>query len=72
MMNWKGCKRKRLWPNARHYLGICLEELRKTTKDLSDDSRSPGLRLISGPPEYATEVLTTRVRRVVDLIKISA
>jgi hypothetical protein len=28
-------RRKRSWPNLRYYHGICLEELRKTKKNLS-------------------------------------
>jgi hypothetical protein len=37
----KGYGRKRLWPNLRHYSGIFLEGLKKTTKILGQDS---GLR----------------------------
>jgi hypothetical protein len=33
-LNWKGYGRKRSWPNLRCYPGICLERLRKTTKNL--------------------------------------
>jgi hypothetical protein len=40
MMNWKGRGRKRLWPKLRNYPGNCLEVLRKTTKNLSQDNRS--------------------------------
>jgi hypothetical protein len=58
-MNWKGCGRKRSCPNKRYYPGICLEELRKTMKDLSQDSRSPGRDLKPGTPEYEAGVLTT-------------
>jgi hypothetical protein len=54
-----------LWPNFRYYLGICLEGLRKTTKNLSQVSRSPGRDLNPGPPEYEAGVLTTRPRRSV-------
>jgi hypothetical protein len=57
-MNWKGC-------------GICLEGLRKTTKNLSQDSRSPGRDLNPGPPEYEAGVLTTRPRRLVVHMKDS-
>jgi hypothetical protein len=64
-MNWKGCGRKRSWPNKRHYPGIFLEGLRKSTKNLSWDSRSPGRDLNPGPPEYKAGVLTTRKRRSV-------
>jgi hypothetical protein len=42
--------------------GICLEVLRKTTKTLSQNSRSPGRDLNAGPPEYKAEMLTTRIR----------
>jgi hypothetical protein len=38
----------------RYYPVIRLEELRKTTKNLSHDSRSPGRDLNLGPPEYDT------------------
>jgi hypothetical protein len=33
-MNWKGCGRKKSWPNLRYYPGICLEGLRKN-KEIS-------------------------------------
>jgi hypothetical protein len=58
MINWKGCERKRSWPNLRHCPGICLDGLRKTTKNLGQDSRSPGPDLNLGPPEYEAGVLT--------------
>jgi hypothetical protein len=38
-MNWKRPERKRSWPGLRHYPGICLEELGKTTK--TKDTRDP-------------------------------
>jgi hypothetical protein len=38
-MNWRGCGRKRSWPNLRHYLGIYLEGLKEITKNLIHDSR---------------------------------
>jgi hypothetical protein len=40
IMNRKGCGRKKLWPNLRHYPRICLEGLRKTT-DLSQNTVLP-------------------------------
>jgi hypothetical protein len=49
MNNWAW--RKRSWPNLRCYPGICLEVLRETTKNLSQDKRSPGRVLNSRPPE---------------------
>jgi hypothetical protein len=63
-MNWKRCGIKRSWPNLRRYPGICVEGLRKTTTNLSQDSRSPGRDLNPGPPEYEG-VLTTRPGRSV-------
>jgi hypothetical protein len=59
MMNWKECGRKQQWPNLRCYLGICLEGLSKTTKNLGQDSRSPGQDLDLGHPEIKAVVLTT-------------
>lgn len=34
-MNWEECVKNRLWLNLRYDPGICLEELSKTTKNLS-------------------------------------
>jgi hypothetical protein len=56
-MNRKGCGTKQSWPNLRYYPGICLEGLRKTTKNLTQDNRSPGRDLNPGPPEYEAGVL---------------
>jgi hypothetical protein len=44
MMNLKVFGRKRSWPNFKvdYYRGICLEELRKTTKHLNQQSQSSG------------------------------
>jgi hypothetical protein len=53
MMNWKGCGRKRSWPNLRYYTGICLEGLRKTTKTC------PSRNFNTGPPECEARVLNT-------------
>jgi hypothetical protein len=61
-MNWKGCERRRSCPIIRYQPGICLEGLRKTTKDLSQDSRSPGQHLNLG---FKAGVLTTQQRRSV-------
>jgi hypothetical protein len=41
-MNWKGYGRKQSRPNIRHYPGIWLEGLRKTTKSLSRVNWSRG------------------------------
>jgi hypothetical protein len=43
-----------------NYPIICLEELRKTTKNLSQDNQSLGRDLNARPPEYDAGVLTTR------------
>jgi hypothetical protein len=59
MTNWKGFGRKQLWRNLRYYPKIQLEGLRKTTKNLSQDSRSQGRDLNLGPPKYEVGVLTT-------------
>jgi hypothetical protein len=69
-MVWKECGRKRLWPNLRYYARICLEGLRKTMKELSQDSPSPGQDLNSEDCEYE-EVLIVRPRRSVPLLEIA-
>jgi hypothetical protein len=40
---------------VKSYPSICLERLRKTTKILSKDIRSPGRDLSPGHPEYVSE-----------------
>jgi hypothetical protein len=59
MMKWKLFGRTWLWPNLRYYPGIRLEEARKTTKNLSQDSHSPGQDLNPGLDEYRGGVVTT-------------
>jgi hypothetical protein len=39
MINWKGIRIKRPWPNSRYNPGICWEDLRKATKNLSQNSQ---------------------------------
>jgi hypothetical protein len=56
MINWNGCGSGR-GLILRYYPGIVVESLRKITKNLSQDSRSPGRDLNPGPPEYESEVL---------------
>jgi hypothetical protein len=63
MLNWKVFGRKRLWPNLKYYLDNCLERLRKTTINLSQDSLSLGRELNPEPPEYEAGVLAIRLRR---------
>jgi hypothetical protein len=61
MTNWNGCRRRRSWPNLKHYLSLYLEGVRKTTKNLSQDNRSPGQDLNPGPSEYEAGVLNVTV-----------
>jgi hypothetical protein len=56
-MDRKRCGVKRSWPNLRCYPGICLDELSKTTKTLSNNSRCTGWDLNSGTPEYEAGML---------------
>jgi hypothetical protein len=44
------------------YIGIYLEGLRKTTKILNQDTRSPVRRLRPGRPKYEAEMLTTQTK----------
>jgi hypothetical protein len=64
MINWKGHGRKRSWPNfkAGYYPSICLEKLRKTIENITQDNRSSGQDLNPESPEYKAGVLTTRRR----------
>jgi hypothetical protein len=67
MMSWKGCGRKRSWPNFKalsRHLSTGTEE---KTENLSQGSRSTFRDLNPGPPECDAGVLTTRqVRSVID------
>jgi hypothetical protein len=67
-VNNEGCGRKWSWSNLRYCSGICLERLRKTTKDLSHDSRSPGRDLKPGSPEYDGGLLNTWPRPSVVMV----
>jgi hypothetical protein len=49
--------------SLRYYYGICREGLRKTTKNLSQDSRSPKRYSNTGLRECETGVSTSRPRR---------
>jgi hypothetical protein len=55
---FRGFGRRRSWPDLRYYFGTCLEVLRKNTKIISQDSRSPGRDLNPGPPEYEGVLIT--------------
>jgi hypothetical protein len=58
---------KRIWKEVfvRYYPGTCLKALRKSTENLSHDSRSAGRDLYPGPPESEAGVLTTLHRHSV-------
>jgi hypothetical protein len=60
-MNWNGCRRKHLWPHLTMYPGICLEGLRKTTKNVHQYSWPPGRDLKLGPIVYEAGVLPTKI-----------
>jgi hypothetical protein len=55
-MIWKECGRKRSYLSLNSYSGICLEVLRKTSKYLNQNSRSPITDLNPGSPEYERDV----------------
>jgi hypothetical protein len=49
-----------IWKNLEdggHYPAKCPQELRKTTENISQNSRSPDPDLKTGPPEYEAENL---------------
>jgi hypothetical protein len=50
-MKWKRYGRKRSWPDLRYYPDFCLYELRKSTKNLSQDSCCPCRYVNPGPQE---------------------
>jgi hypothetical protein len=56
------------WTCLRYHPGICVEELRKTTKNLSQDTRSPGRDLNPGLPAYEAVLVITRPRRSVRVV----
>jgi hypothetical protein len=68
-MHWKECGRKLSWPILRYYPSICLEGLRKTTKNLNHDSRSAGQYFDPWPPEYEAGVLTTQLEQSVTVME---
>jgi hypothetical protein len=55
-------------PILRYYLSICLEGLRKTAKNISQDSRSQSRDSNPGPLEHDAGVLTTRPQRCPQLL----
>jgi hypothetical protein len=66
-MKMERMRKEAVVPNLKYYPGLCLEGLRKTSKNIGQDSRSPGQDLNSGPPEYETGVLATRPRSSVTI-----
>jgi hypothetical protein len=52
------------WLISRYYTEICLQGLRKTTKSLSQDSRSPGRDLNLRPPGVLTNRSQSSVRHL--------
>jgi hypothetical protein len=64
-MKCKDCGWKRSWPDLKYFAGICLENLKKITKALSEDSRSLDRDLNPGPNEYEKRVPAVRLRRFV-------
>jgi hypothetical protein len=49
MINWEKCGEERSWFDLRQYVGIGLEELRKTTKKLSLVSVRAQIRTVHLP-----------------------
>jgi hypothetical protein len=64
-MKWKDCDRKRWWSNLKYYTDICLEGLRRTTKNLIQDSQSQGRDLNLRLLEYEAGMSISRPRRSV-------
>jgi hypothetical protein len=52
VINWYECERKRSWPNLMTCPKTYLELLSSATKNLIQDSRSPGRHLNPGPRNY--------------------
>jgi hypothetical protein len=67
-MNWKGYGRKRPWPYLSYYSNTFLEGLRKTPKNISQDSLSLDREVNPIPAEYKTGVPTARLLRPAHLI----
>jgi hypothetical protein len=57
IMNWKGWWMRDRAQILRYYLGIRLEELRKTTGNISQESRCPGRDSNQVPPEHKSDAL---------------
>jgi hypothetical protein len=59
MIKWKGLDGSCRGLILRHYSGVCLEIQRNTTKNLSQDIRSPGRDLNAGYCRHEARMLTT-------------
>jgi hypothetical protein len=57
-MNWNECGRMRRWPNLCYHPDTCLEVLRKTKKDLIQDTRSPSRDSNSARSQFKSEGLS--------------
>lgn len=68
-MIWTEYGRKLLLPHLRYYVGICLKGLRKTTENLSDDTRPPGRDLNLGFSEC--EILGPTFGRILCVLVFS-
>jgi hypothetical protein len=62
-INWKGFRRKKLWHNLKHYTGVCLDWLQKTTKILKHFNRYLRQGLKFGHPKYKFGVVSTGKQR---------
>jgi hypothetical protein len=62
MMTWKGCGRKQLKPILKYYSSFCLEGVRETTKNLSQDSQSIDQDFDQGPAKYEVQVIIAQLQ----------
>jgi hypothetical protein len=64
-MNSNGRGKKLSWHNLKYYPDTCLEGPRKTTRNVSQDTQSPGRNLNPGPPQNEAGFLTIQLRHSV-------
>jgi hypothetical protein len=62
-VNWKGFGRNGSRPNLRSYPSIRLEILRKTMKNLNEDSLSPGPRFEPGTSRIRSRSVNAQAER---------
>jgi hypothetical protein len=60
MINWIECGRKRSWSNLRNYPRTCMETMKKTTKNLNQNSRSADRDLKPESAKYEAGVLVMK------------